>query len=222
VNKKDREQYRRNARYRAWRVTKAAGNKADDGIQWLFKHVLLPVGSLNRWPRLAHLAYVYRPHLTMAFIAAMWGSHITDHGPWWETWGPSVFFFAALWLTVVGDIHVTPQGKMCERCLDMSFPANGEAQAEAKMERLRFYHFERRKWNLRSAWLFIPWMITLIGDGWLIPWWGQLTFWSLIMLSGVAISVYCERPHRRLRYWCPWCREGDGALAPEPELDRVA
>jgi len=227
VNKDNRKQHVRNVRYRIWRRTKAIGNKLDDGTQWLFYKVFLPIGSLNRWPRVAHAAYVYRPHITVSIISAMWLGHAVPahHHSWVSLWlesGPTAAFLVAFWLSIVGDIHVTPHGTMCERCLDMSFPADGEAQAEAKMNRLRFFHHSRVKWNRQASWLMLPWLVTMIGYDWWIPWYANLSVWTLIMLNGAFVSVWCERPHRKLRYWCPWCREGDGAFAPEPELDRAA
>lgn len=224
MSKKSRAQHRRNVRYRLWRIAKAVGNKADDAMQWLFRKVFIPIGALDRWPRLAHLAYAWRTQLSVAMVGLMWGSHAFPHtrGWAWVAMVPSLMFLGAFWLSIVGDVHVTPTGRMCERCLDASFPENGEALAEAKMNRLRFYHFEKTKWDRRLALLLIPWLITLAGYQWFIPWWGNLAVWSVMMLSGAWISAWATRPHRRLRYWCPWCRDGDAALVPEPELDRSA
>lgn len=214
MNKKDRDQHKRNAQFRAWKATKWVGNGLGRGLI-AFERAVGDTLLLPNRPRLAHLFYQGAATVQGGVIVVCW---VPPHlGPGWFQMILTMFIF----LFVVVNLSATQHGQraMCEQCMDWSFPHDGDARTQKCMRRLKFWHFKRSKVILWSTVLIPLWIASLFftkqwvfGASVISGIWGQTLF----------LTLYCDRPHRQLRYWCPWCREGDGALAPDPELDRVA
>ena len=134
----------------------------------------------------------HKLHLYVLYTLVLCGLLMWPHNPviWWTY--PAAL--AGMWAAMIGDIrHDTV---MCYRCV-AEFPVDGATRALHATRRLRYFH-ARRGARFFGA-LLLGVAVSL--------WWG---WFQVPVCVWMCFDTASSVAHRRLAWWCPWCRDDHG------------